>query len=326
MMFTTDNIKKDLAKPLNSPPPTSSPVAYQSLSVVKKIAAAKFPVYLASSKVNKQNYAMKIFNHSGEDPHPCFQNEIRFSTLKHPNVIAMVHYEEERDTLYKGKLRKVSYILMEYAPYGDFYDFMCKYGSKLDEKLIRTFFRQLIDGIEYLHSREIAHLDLKPENLLLGTGFNLKIADFDMSTVKGDDKIIGRGTKNYRAPEFFKAESSDSKVRASYPADIYSAAIILFVMKSGGMYPHCENQCLKGVNLEEMMYQNNEQFWKKHCKIQGRDTGFFGKEFKELFNAMVKREPNERLKIKEIKESSWYNGPVYTPVEFEGKMKEILKL
>jgi len=331
-MFTTDDIKKTTAKfdevlsrRARPRDPSDSPVAYQSLNVVKKLGKAKFPVYLTSSKVNKQNYAMKIFDHQGEKPHPYFKNEIRFANLKHPNVIDIVHYENERDTVDKGALKRVSYILMEYAPHGDFFDFIANNSQHFDEKLIRTFFRQLIDGIEYLHSSGIAHLDLKPENLLLGANYNLKIADFDLSHVKGDAKIFSRGTKNYRGPEFFKSSSvSSSDIKVPFAADIYSAAIVLFILKSGGMYPHSENIEFEGLNLADLMYKNNAQFWSKHCEIQGRESSFFDRDFRELFNAMVKHNPEDRISIKEIRQTKWYNGAIYTPFDFERKMKAIL--
>jgi serine/threonine protein kinase len=331
-MFTTDDLIRTtarfdevLAKRARPRDPSDSPVAYQSLNVVKRLSKAKFPVYLTSSKVNKQNYAMKIFSHKGEQPHPYFKNEVRFATLKHPNVIDMVYYENEKDTLYKGELKKVSYILMEYAPFGDFFDFVTKHRESLDEKLVRTYFRQLINGIEYLHSCRVAHLDLKPENLLLGADLNLKIADFDLSHVCGDSKILSRGTRYYRGPEFFKSSSSDPEIKYPFPSDIYSAGIILFILKSGGIYPHAENNTLEGIDLVDLMYNDNAEFWRKHCEIQEKSESFYDKSFRELFNAMVKFNPEERLTLKEIKQSKWYNGPVYTPVELQKKMKKLLK-
>jgi len=331
-MFTTDDLIRTtarfdevLAKRAKPRDPSDSPVAYQSLNVVKRLSKAKFPVYLTSSKVNKQNYAMKIFSHKGEQPHPYFRNEVRFASLKHPNVIDIVYYENEKDTLYKGELKKVSYILMEYAPFGDFFDFVTKHREDLDEKLVRTYFRQLINGIEYLHSCRVAHLDLKPENLLLGADFNMKIADFDLSHVCGDSKILSRGTRYYRGPEFFKNSSGDPEIRSPFPSDIYSAGIILFILKSGGIYPHAENNTLEGIDLVDLMYNNNAEFWRKHCEIQEKSESFYDKSFRELFNAMVKYNPDERITIKEIKQSRWYNGPVYTPVEMQKKMKKLLK-
>jgi len=331
-MFTTEDLIRTsakfdevLAKRPRPRDPSDSPVAYQSLNVVKRLSKAKFPVYLTSSKVNKQNYAMKIFSHKGQQPHPYFKNEARFASLKHPNVIDIVYYEDEKDTLYKGELKKVSYILMEYAPYGDFFDFVTKHREEIDEKLVRTYFRQLINGIEYLHSCRVAHLDLKPENLLLGADFNLKIADFDLSHVCGDSKILSRGTRYYRGPEFFKSGSSDPEIKSPFPSDIYSAGIILFILKSGGIYPHAETNTLEGIDLVDLMYNNNAEFWKKHCEIQERKESFFDKDFRDLFNAMVKANPEERITIKQIKQSKWYNQAIYTPAELQKKMKKLLK-
>jgi len=305
--------------------PSASPVAYQNLSVVKKLGKAKFPVYLTSSKVDKSNYAMKVFSLEGEKPHPYFKNEVRFSSLKHPNVINMVHYENERDTVQKGQVKKVSYILMEYAPYGDFFDFITKNGENFDERLIRSFFRQLIDGVEYLHDSGIAHLDLKPENLLLGANFSLKIADFDLSHVKGDAKILSRGTKYYRGPELFHSGSSVDELKVPFAADIYSAGIILFILKTGGIYPHSENTPIEGIDFASLMHKNSVDFWAKHIEIQGKDDAFFDEDFKELFNAMIQFNPEDRISIKQIKQTKWYNGPVYTSFEFERKMKQMIK-
>jgi len=243
------------------------PAAYQNLSVIKKLSKAKFPVYLTASKVDKQNYAMKIFAYKGEEPHPYYRNETRFSILKHPNVINTVYTEDSKDTLYKGELKKVSYILMEFAPHGDFFDLITKYRDSFDDKLVRTYFRQLIDGIEYLHACKVAHLDLKPENLLIGADFNLKIADFDLSHVIGDKKIFSRGTRYYRGPEFFR-ESGEPDLKVPFASDVYSAGIILFILKSGGVYAHSENTTLEGVDLVELMYSKNDDFWKKHCEIK----------------------------------------------------------
>lgn len=47
----------------------------------------------------------------------------------------------------------------------------------------RQFFNQLMDGVNYLHSKGVAHRDLKPENLLLDEHDNLKISDFGMATM-----------------------------------------------------------------------------------------------------------------------------------------------
>lgn len=333
-MFTTQDILKTtekfdsiLAKKTAQPVvATNSNLAYQSLSVIKKISKAKFPVYLTASKVNKQNYAMKIFAYKGEEPHPYYKNESRFAVLKHPNVIETVYKEDSKDTLYKGELKKVSYTLMEFAPHGDFFDLITKHRESFDEKLVRTYFRQLVDGIEYLHSCNVAHLDLKPENLLVSADFNLKVADFDLSHVIGDKKIFSRGTRYYRGPEFFKAENNEPKLNRPFASDVYSAGIILFILKSGGVYAHSENNTLEGVDLVDLMHNKNNEFWTKHCEIQEKSNSFYDKNFRELFNGMTKFNPEERLTLNEVKASKWYQGSFYSTSDLQKKMKKILKV
>jgi len=98
--------------------------------------------------------------------------------------------------------------------------------------MARTYFRQLISGIEYLHYYGIAHLDIKPENILLGEDYQLKITDFDLSYKEGDTIIQGKGTKYFRAPEIVK-----QCVREPKKADIFSAAILMFILKTNGVLP-----------------------------------------------------------------------------------------
>ena len=129
--------------------------------------------------------------------------------------------------------------MMEFAPYGDFFKFVRAFRDSLTDKLIRTYFRSLIDGLEYLHKQGVCHLDLKLENLLIGKDYQLKIADFDMSYMVGDDKVITKGTKYYRAPEL-----RSGKCRNGVAADVYSAGIILFALKTGGVIPYFEDSPL----------------------------------------------------------------------------------
>lgn len=90
----------------------------------------------------------------------------------------------------------------------------------------------MIDGLEYLHNEGVSHLDIKPDNILLSKDFELKICDFDLSYLEGDEKIKSNGTKYFRAPELFFNHCSNTK-----KADIFSAGILLFILKSGGILP-----------------------------------------------------------------------------------------
>lgn len=208
---------------------------------------------------------------------------------------------------------------MEYAPYGDLFDFLKKVRYNFTEKLARTYFHQLIEGIEHLHQKNVYHLDLKLENLLIGEDYQLKIADFDLSYMEGDADILTKGTKYYRAPELKEGRDDIDE-----SADIFAAGTILFVMKCGGALPHAENKLYNGIDLFDLMMNNHKEFFRVHCEIQGVDNSFFSESFRDFFRGMVKMEPEQRMSIADIKKSRWYNRSIYTPSELKKKMKKLL--
>ena len=293
---------------------------YQDLFVFKHLSKAKFPVYLVGSKVNKQYYAMKVFEYQNNQPHPYFKNEVRFACFQHPYVIRNLYIENNKEIdSPKTDTRRASYIIMEYAPYGDFFDLIKDHGSEIDSKLARTYFRQLIDGLEYLHKNGVAHMDLKLENLLVGKDYALKIADFDFSHFENDSEVISRGTKFYRAPEILNGKCKNTKA-----ADIYSAGIVLFTFITKGILPHSENNIIKGTNLSELLHYDTSKFWIIHSEIMENKTSIFDKDFKELFIAMTRPQPEDRISIEDIKKSQWYNRPSYSFEEVKAIVGKIL--
>lgn len=70
---------------------------------------------------------------------------------------------------------------LELCQGGELFDFIAQTG-RFEEPVARYYFKQLLDGLEYLHNNGISHRDLKPENVLLDDQFNLKIADFGFAS------------------------------------------------------------------------------------------------------------------------------------------------
>jgi len=204
---------------------------------------------------------------------------------------------------------------MEYAPYGDFYELFKKRHALLSEKLARTYFHQLIEGMEYLHRNNIAHLDIKSENLLIGEDFKLKITDFDLSQYLDDEKLESKGTVCYRAPEVIDGTCNDF-----VKADVYSAGIMLFVLRSGGIPPHLEKDDYQGVNLYKLLYEDRRRFWDMQESFQ--DTRkYYSESFKELFLKMIEKDPSKRATLENVKRSDWYTGPILTNDQLKTEMK-----
>ncbi|KAI8368002.1 kinase-like domain-containing protein [Choanephora cucurbitarum] len=150
------------------------------------------------------------------------------SALHHEYIVKTIDFvrlDEERERF--G-------IVMEYYPEGDLYSLIKQ--RELPNSEIYCYFKQLLLGLDYLHSLGVAHRDLKPENLLIHQG-QLKIADFGSADVfrvawqdhsRLSDGLCG--TTPYMAPEIFL----DQGYWAA-PVDVWSAGIILFCMKFDGV-------------------------------------------------------------------------------------------
>ena len=285
---------------------------FEDISMIRLLNKAKFPVYLVSAHAKNKHFALKVFEHDQRGPNKCYLNEARFTLLDHPNVIKYVHAEDEVQMPSKNGFRQVSCLMMEFAPYGDFFKFIKKFRESMDDKLIRTYFRQIIEGLEYLHQHGVCHFDLKFENLLIGKDYQLKIADFDMSYFHGDARVFTKGTKNYRAPELKAMRCQNGPA-----ADIYSAGIMLFALKTGGVIPYPENRMHEDVDLVTLLNENSKEFFKKHCEIQSKKDSFFDSGFRQLFASMVCEEPERRATISQIKKSKWYKGSVYSPKDLK---------
>jgi len=280
---------------------------YSDVQVIRLISNSKFPVFLAYSRQANEYLVMKSYPFHNGEINPSYLHECRFLNLNHPNIVSMVFSVDATQALYKGKMVDLSYILMELA-FCDFTDMLELNDFAKDVKLGRTYFLQLIEGLEYLHENGISHLDIKLENLLLGRDYKLKLSDFDLSYVKGDRKFRGKGTIQFRAPEFFSSEHFDPS-----KADIYSAGIILFAFTCGYL-PYDEGGPINGHDLQRLMFEEPEAFWEVHSTFKSEKVTL-SKPFKDLFMSMVKKDPKARISLKEIKKSKWCQGPVYNQEE-----------
>ncbi|KAJ6806022.1 CBL-interacting protein kinase 9-like isoform X2 [Iris pallida] len=121
--------------------------------------------------------------------------------IKHPNVVQLHEVMASKTKIY---------IVLEFVDGGELFDKIVNKG-RLKEDEARRYFQQLINAVDYCHSRGVYHRDLKPENLLLDSCGALKVSDFGLSAFSPQVREDGLlhttcGTPNYVAPEIWKAD------------------------------------------------------------------------------------------------------------------------
>ncbi|XP_030377690.1 testis-specific serine/threonine-protein kinase 1 isoform X2 [Scaptodrosophila lebanonensis] len=105
------------------------------------------------------------------------------------------------------------YLIMQLAENGTLLDYV-REKKFLDEPQARTLFRQLISAVEYIHSKNVVHRDIKCENLLLDENWNLKLIDFGFArkdTKTSDNQVVLSktfcGSYAYASPEILKGKA-----------------------------------------------------------------------------------------------------------------------
>ncbi|CAD8140833.1 unnamed protein product [Paramecium octaurelia] len=123
--------------------------------------------------------------------------------------------------------------IYEYMSGGTLFEYIQKKQLKLDEKEIRSIFKQLLKALKHLHSLNIIHRDLKLDNIMFkkkGDVKSLKLIDYGFATFLSDTKNMEFrcGTPGYVAPEIFQEQ-----VLYNQLCDIYSLGAIAHILATG---------------------------------------------------------------------------------------------
>lgn len=233
-------------------------------------------VKLAQNCTDGTFVAIKIIKKSNflQKPNLLVKIQREMSLMRlfdHPHILKLIEVLESERHLY---------MVLEYAENGELFDYLVKSGS-LREDVALDIFRQIIFGLEYLHSHSICHRDLKPENILLDGNGHIKIADFGFARwMREKIAETSCGSPHYAAPEVIRGQPYEG-----CSADIWSAGVILYALLAGYLPfddPSIRNLLAKVKRGKYMMPE-------------------FHPDLKNLISRMLTVDPAGRITIEEIK-------------------------
>lgn len=194
--------------------------------------------------------------------------------LNNKSVIRLYAFEQ---------LEKYTYLFIEYCPGGSVDVFIQKKG-RMSSSLVLSIAKSLLLTLKYIHSKGIAHCDIKPENMLIDKYGHIKFADFGLSSVfQEHESTFKVGSLRFLAPEVLLKNSFDP-----FATDIWSLGISLYNMYMGkSPWP--------GTNRAEIIYA-----------ITNYDIPYdpeFSKDLIQVFNRMI-TVPKYRYSIDKLLEET----------------------
>ena len=281
-------------------------------------------------------YAVKEFRgKSSSETHEEYEKKIKSEytvakSLHHPNIVETIRLCTDH-----GRWNHV----MEYCQEGDLFTLVNKKYLKAEdrEKDRLCLFKQLVQGINYLHCNGIAHRDIKLENLLITSDSKLKITDFGVSEVfsgihpgvreaggqcgknMGDVRLCSPGicgSEPYIAPEVLK-KAGKYDPRA---LDVWSSAIVMLNLifgaplwqradlspKSGKPHPNYVN-LVRGWEKWEAKHVDAERLITEadYPKVEAFDFCVKPPALRRILLQMLHPDPNRRISVADVLNNRW---------------------
>jgi len=255
-------------------------------------------------KFSGEEFAVKVISKKlFQETKQSFENEISIlKAVNHNNIIKLYEVYETPENIY---------MVMELIRGGELYTEISENGA-ISESKAYSIFIQLFEAVKHLHSKNIAHRDIKLENILIDSHHHrVKLSDFGLSKLLPSDEELMRtrcGTPCYVAPEILMGDTYTNAI------DIWSLGVILYVMVFS-TYPF-----------------NNTSMYSMYEAIIAGKLEFptaISNDLQDLLKGLMKVNLKDRLTIDQIENHPWMksqeenNNKAGSPNEVELLFREL---
>ncbi|XP_037391245.1 death-associated protein kinase 3 [Pygocentrus nattereri] len=204
--------------------------------------------------------------------------------IQHSNIITLHDiFENKTDVI----------LILELVSGGELFDFLAEKESLTEEEATQ-FLKQILDGVHYLHSKHIAHFDLKPENIMLldknVPNPRIKLIDFGIAhQIKAGNEFKNIfGTPEFVAPEIVNYEP------LGLEADMWSIGVITYILLSGASPFLGETKQETLTNISAVNYDFDEEYFSNTSELA-----------KDFIRRLLVKDPKKRMTIEDSLEHPW---------------------
>lgn len=294
---------------------------FKKIGVIHKGSAGS-NVYLAIDGKKNILTAIKSIpkNTTDESGEKNFRRELQnLHNLKHPNIIKILDYLNNKNT---------HYIILEYCNGGNLHEYVSKYIKKnkapLNEFFIQKILKQIAPALEFMHSKNIIHRDIKLENILLNFNnypnipkngkapqglkfsekslnkdFSAKITGLNFSKDLIQDNMGSTilGSPLYMSPDMVEKYEKKSDKKYNTSADLWSLGVITYELLTG-------NTPFIGTEVNQLFQNIEKGIYTLPNKLKPSI------EIISLINGLLQYYPEKRLTWEQIKQHPFFTKNV----------------
>ncbi|BFZ59362.1 Death-associated protein kinase 1 [Saitoella coloradoensis] len=250
-------------------------------------------IYMATSTTTHRQYACKVMDltHARQKGIKYIQEIEILSSLSHPNVVGVHKCYITSSHIY---------IFEDLVSGGDLFSWFAERGVVGEVECMFVIW-QVLKALEYLHERNIAHRDLKLENILISSsepGFRVVLTDFGVARQWEDARRMSTivGTPEYAAPEMSRREKG--KRGYGKEIDLWSLGVIVHVLLSG-------QQPFSSTSQTDSRSQIAQRIQSTDLDLSSWEWEEISLEAKDFVHRLLVRNPAYRMSVEEAFEHPW---------------------